>query len=283
MISFYKWKKNAILIIQGTIPLLIFLMVFFPTIKYQTIENIKIMYIDPVWVLISVAAAALVAVIIAMMGNKMLRHAFTEMLEGKGLVALILDSTGLIGSFNVKVNAPKMKGVFLNRNIPPIEDTYDIDMMQRLIVPKTAGMTKAYSFTRDENNNVVLGKTVEVIVLPEGDEKYEKLFSFENRPVFIFNKVLNKFLSRDALANFEKDIEIKHSALNVLRKVQETDINFRNFGRYLGDQLKPGKTGFFANPIIKYIIIAAIIGLVIFMVMLFLPGILNASSNLGVP
>lgn len=282
MLSFYKWKKNAIFVSLGTVPLLVFLMVFFPTIKYQELEGYNFMYLDPVNIVIAIAAAMLAVVVIIIIGNKQLRHAFTDMLEGKGLIAFILDSTGLLATFNVKVNAPKMTGIFKNKNIPPIEDIYDIDMMQRLVVPKDAGMTKAYTFTKDETG-IKLGEPVDVLILPKGDDKYEKLFAFENRPVFIFNKVLNKFMSRDALAKYEKDIEIKHNALNILKKVQETDVNFRNFGRYLGDQLKPGKTGFFSSSLMKYVVIAAIVGMVIFMVVLFLPGILSATSNLGMP
>ena len=282
MISFYKWKKNAIFMMLGTIPLLVFLMIFFPTLKFQEIEGYNFMYIDPLNVLISIVVALGVAVAIMLMGSKMLRHAFTEMLEGKGLIALILDSTGLMASFNVKVNAPKMTGVFLNKNVPPIEDIYDLDMMQRLVVPKTVGLTTAYSIEKGENG-IKLGEPVEVLILPKGDEKYDKLFAFENKPVFIFNKVLGKFMSRGALANYEKDIEIKHNALNILKKVQETDVSFRNFGRYLGDQLKPGKKGFFSSPIMKYIVIAAIIGFAALMVLLFLPSFLNATSSLSMP
>ena len=56
----------------------------------------------------------------------------------------------------------------------------------------------------------------------------------------------------------------------MLRKVQETDTNFRNFGRYLADQLKPVKTSFFASSMFKYIVLAMVIGLIVFILFLFL-------------
>jgi len=282
MISFYKWKKNAVFVILGIIPLMIFLLIFFPTIKFYTLEGMQFMYLDLMNVFISIIASIVTAIIIIIIGNRMMRHAFTDMLEGKGLFTMILDSTGLIGSFNVKVMAPKMKGVF-SKNVPPIEDTYDMDLLHRLLVPKNAGMTKGYYYTKNENDEIVLDKQVDVIVLPEKEDVPKHSFMFENRPVFIFNKVMNKFLSRDALAKFEKDIEIKHNALNILKKVQETDVNFRNFGRYIGENIKPMKKGFFASPMMKYILIAAVVGLIIFILMMFVPGILSSTSNLGMP
>lgn len=283
MLSFYKWKKNAIFILLGTVPLLLFLMVFFPTIKFYEFEGMRLMYLDVINVMISILVAVIATIVIMLIGNRWLRHAFTSMLEGKGLLTFILDSTGVMGTFNVQVDAPKMRGAFQPKNMPAIDDTYDTDLLHRLMVPKDATMTKAITFEKDEQGNFKFGEPVDVLVLPKAEEKYEHLFMFENRPVFIFNKVMRKFLSRDALATYEKDIEIKHNALNILKKVQETDINFRNFGRYIGENIKPIKKGFFASNYVKYILLAAIIGTIVFILLMFVPGILNAASNVGVP
>jgi hypothetical protein len=287
MISFYKWKKTAVFVMLGVVPFVLFMLVFFPTIKFYTItiagESYRVMYLDVMNVMIAISVAVVAVVILLLLGNKWLRHAFTNMLEGKGLITLILDSTGVIGSFNVQVAAPKMKGVLPQKGIPDIEDIYDTDMLHRLMVPQNASMTKAVTFEKDENNKLTFGDEVDVIVLPPQEKRYDFLHMFENRPVFIFNKVMGKFLSRDALANYEKDIEIKHNALNILRKVQETDTNFRNFGRYVAETSKPVKPGLFKSKYMKYIIIAAIVGLVVLLIFMFLPGVLNAASNVGAP
>jgi len=275
MISFYKWKRYAIFSLLGTLPTMIFIMVFFP--------SIKIIIVDPINIVISLAASMLVAAIIIIIGNKMLRHAFTNMIEGKGLLAFILDSTGIMACFNVLVNAPAMKGIFNRKGVADVEDTYNVDLMHRLIVPRDATLTKAVTFDRDETGKIVLGESVDVLVLPHGDSKYDNLFAFENKPAFIYNKVLGKFLSRDALAKFEKDIMLKHNALNILRKVQEIDINFRNFGRYAGELLHPKKGFLSNNPIIKYIIIAAIVGLIIMVILMFLPGLIQSGAKIMPP
>lgn len=283
MISFYKLKKQAVFILLGIMPLMIFLLVFFPTIKYYELEGLRFMYLDPLNVIISVLAAVGSALVIMYLGNRLLRHAFISMLEGKGLLAFILDSTGLMASFNVKVDAPKMKGEFLQKNAADVEDIYDMDLLQRLIVPRDAIQTKAKVYTTDEKGNITITDEIkEVLVLPE-DRNYDNRFSFENRPVLIYNKVMGKFLSRDALGKYEKDIEIKHNALNILSKVLNIDESFKNFGRYIGESIKPKKQGFFGSNAVKLIIIVAIIALIVFVILLFVPGLLSAGSRLSFP
>lgn len=283
MISFYKWKKHAVFVMLGVIPLMIFLLIFFPTIKFFNYEGLRFMYLDYTMVAVSIAIAFIVAVVIIFVGSRWLRHAFTDMLEGKGLLTFILDSTGVLGSFNTRVMTPKMQGVFPQKGMAPVEDIYDSDLLYRLMVPKDAGFSKAVSFSKDEEGKIVLGEEVDVLVLPKADESSKVLFRFENRPVLIFNKAMNKYLSRDALAKYEKDIEIKHNALNILRKVQETDISFRNFGRYIGENIKPMKRGIFGSPLMKWVIYGAIIALIVFIILLFVPGFLSAGSNLNFP
>lgn len=285
MISFYKWKKTAILMLMGIVPLIVFLLMLFSMgIRRDPLPGFPGLYyniINPMGIAAALAAAVVIIIIIYFLGNRLLRHAFTDMLEGKGLLTFVLDSTGLIHSFNVKVNAPKMEAIPQGKIIGSIEDIYDTDLMHRLMIPKDIDADVAYRFEQTEDG-IKLSDPVNVIVLPETDDKYDKLFSFMNRPVFIFNKVMNKFLSRDALAKYEKDIEIKHNALNILRKVQETDVSFRNFGRYVGENIKPTKGGLFGGSnIVKWIILAAVIGIIIMIILMFIPGFLSASSNIG--
>jgi len=275
MISFYKWKRLGVFTLLGTLPVLIFIMIF--------LSSVEFIIVDPIYLVIALMASLLVAVILIIMGGRMLRHPFISMLEGKGLLSMILDSTGLVGLFNVVVDAPRMKGIFPVKGVEEVEDTYNTDLMHRLFVPRDAKLTKAVSFKHDDNGNVVVDRYVDVLVLPTGDEKYDHLFSLENRPTFIYNKVIGKFMSRDGLAKFEKDLMLKHNALNILRKVQEIDVNFRNFARYTGELLKPEKKGIFANPIIKYILIGLVVLMIIVIMMLFLPAFLESGSKIMPP
>ena len=106
-------------------------------------------------VLIAIIVSFIVAIIIMIIGNRWLRHAFTAMLEGKGLLTLILDSAGVIGSFNVQVDTPKMKGILPGKNATTIEDIYDTDMQHRLIVPKDATMTQAFTIEKKQWPNTI--------------------------------------------------------------------------------------------------------------------------------
>jgi len=281
MISMYKWKRYGVYISLAAIPMLVFIMLFF-TIGLSTVrvEGMLFLSFNLMNILVAIGASLLSAVVIILIGNRLLQHPFLRMMEGKGLLTFILDSTGLIGTFNVAVNAPKMTGK-VPGSFDELDDTYDIDMMHRLLIPQDATLTKAWTIQKDADGNIVPGESKNVLVLPDGDKKYDNLFSFENRPVFIFNKVMGKFLSRGSIAALEKDILLKHNALNILRKVQEIDTNFRNFGRYIGEQLHPKSTGLFSNKWVKWILIGVVVAIVIFIVIMFVPSILSSTKGLG--
>lgn len=272
MFAFYKFKKYAIQMMLGIMPMLVFMIIF--------IATAAAVFIDPLFFVIAFMASIIVIAVIIIIGNLMLRHPILSMLEGKGLLTFIYDSTGLIRSFNVMVNAPNMTGVPPGTK-EPLEDTYDTDLMFRLLLPETATMTDAFMLEKNEDGSIKLGEKKKVLVLPSEKDKFDHLFSFEARPTFIFNSILGKFLSRDALASFEKDIVLKHNALNILKKVQETTNHFRDFGRYAGELTKP-KQGFWArNSLLRWIVIGSIIALIIFVILLFVPGFLSAFSSTG--
>lgn len=285
MISLYKWKKNAMLLLMGSIPLIAFLLIFFAMgFSYQPLPGFPgLTYpsVDLMGVMIALFGSAAIVVIMFIVNNKAVRHAFTEMLEGKGLVSFIIDSTGVIGSFIARVDAPNMDGVVPGATIKNVEDIYDTDILHRLLVPKKIGMAQAITYEPGKNGGIVLGETKNVLILPDQKDESKHLFSFMNRPVFIYNKVIGQFLSRDALAKFEKDIQVKHNAQNIFSKVQSTDVSFRDFGRYIGETVRPKKKGLFGgSPYLKYFIYGIVIILIIVILIILIAPILTGGVRL---
>ena len=52
-----------------------------------------------------------------MIGNLMLRNPFTLMLEGKGIMAINMDSTGILRPFIVQVASPYIKSKFAGKAV----------------------------------------------------------------------------------------------------------------------------------------------------------------------
>lgn len=286
MISFYRFKRYAFYITLLAIPFLIFMITFFTLgLKHYNLGNgVIITIVDPMNTLICIIITIVVGVIIIGVGNRFLRHPLLSMLEGKGLLAWILDSTGLIGTFMVDVNAPKLLGKKPGLKNMDLEENYDTDIMHRIIFPKAAPLTTGYQISKDITGKMNITEK-KILVLPDEESKHDTFFKFESVPVFIYNKVMGMFLSRDILAKNEKDIQLKHSSLNILYKLGSLDAVFRDFGRYAGEVLRPKKEGLFSRvPWLKYAIIAiVIIMIVLVLVMLLVPGLLNAGSGLQLP
>lgn len=271
MVSFYRFKRLGFYSCLLTVPFLVFLILFF-TMGLKRLylgEGVYITTLDPINTLICAIASFAVGIVIIFMGGWLLRHPLLSMLEGKGLIAWILDSTGLIGIFNVVVNAPSMIGKKPGLKDVDITETYDTDIMHRVIFPKAAPLCQGIEVSKDAIGRVVFKEKM-VLVLPDEEKRHDTLFKFESVPCFIYNKVLGQFLSRDVLAKNEKDMQLKHSALNILQKIVSIGDQFRDFGRYAGELTRPKPSGLFARmPWLKWVLIGVVILVVIMIILMF--------------
>jgi hypothetical protein len=243
-------------------------------------EGLYTTLISPIDTLICIVVAIVTGGVIIAVGNRMLRHPMLAMIEGKGLLAWILDSTGLITIFNVIVDAPRMLGNKPGMKNVDLDETYDVDIMHRIIFPKDAPLTKGYLISQDKNGKTAFEEKM-ILVLPDDEKRHDTLFKFESVPVFIYNKVMGQFLSRNLLANNEKDMQLKHGSLNILYKLASIGDQFRDFGRYAGELTKPKPAGLFAKmPWLKWVLIAAVILVVIMVVIMFVPGFTKGLGGL---
>ncbi len=283
MLSFYRFKRYAFYILLLAIPFLLF-MILFLMMGLKRIylgDGIYATMISPIDTLICIMATLITGGIIIAIGSRMLRHPLISMLEGKGLLTFILDSTGLISAFNVVVNAPRLLGKRPGMKNIELDETYDVDIMHRLVFPKNAPLTKGYMMSRDEQGRPIFEEKM-VLMLPDEEKKHDTLFRFESSPVFIYNKVMGQFISRNQLANNEKDMQLKHSSLNILYKLQSIADQFRDFGRYAGELTKPKQSGLFAKmPWLKWVLIGAVILVIIMIIVMFIPGFTKGFGNLG--
>ena len=282
MWSFYRFKRYAFYITLLTLPFLVF-MIMFLTMGLKRVylgEGLYTTLLSPLDTLICIVVTIVTGGIIIAVGNRLLRHPILSMIEGSGLLTFILDSTGLINLFNVIVDAPRMIGKKPGMKNVDLNETYDVDIMHRIVFPKDAPLTKGYEISRDATGKSVFTEKM-VLVLPDDEKRHDTLFKFESVPVFIYNKVMGQFISRNLLANNEKDIQLKHSSLNILYKLASIGDQFRDFGRYAGELTKPKPSGLFAKmPWLKYVLIAAVILVVIMVILMFVPGFTKGLGSL---
>lgn len=80
-----------------------------------------------------IGISCFVMMIFIIVANLLLKNPFSDVLEGKGILALNMDSTGLLQFFIMAVNKPYVHG---NLNGVPIEELFDRDAVFNLKVPE---------------------------------------------------------------------------------------------------------------------------------------------------
>lgn len=247
--NLFKVRKWAGIFVNGFFPVFFF---FVGLLYYDFIVAIVLMFIG--------------IILGALIFNKITKHAFTDMLEGAGLLTLCIDSPGVIVPFITTFNEPPyIKGLLGKKEVAGV---YNRDLVHYLHKAKEAKLIEL----EDETT----GKITRYLKLPDEKEKHDSIFSFGPYPTFIFNKNLDSFLSKDALSQFEKDIFTKQHALYILKKTENLSQAVRDFARYIVEHSKPRGGSILSSPWLKWILIA--VGIVVFLV-LFLPLILDAISG----
>ena len=224
--------------------------------------------------IMSVVLVFVMAFVMAFMTSLMLKHPLTQLIEGKGMLTMTLDSTGFIETFLVtSENQPFVHGMFRKKQV---ETMFDRDITQYLIPPQRGRLVDA---TMIDSQGRKIGKR-KVLVMPTPSEKSDYLFAFGNYPTFIYNKVLGTFLQKSLLSKFEQTTFTKHAVMYLLKKTEELSASVRDFARYIVEQIRPKKSWLAANKWIIYVIIAAAI---ILFVVIFAPSIISTLQQTKLP
>jgi len=234
----------------------IFVACFLPAISF---------YIGMMYGLLFGIGAFFISSIISIFASSMLlRNPFTQMLEGKGLLTLKIDSTGVIQPFIMSLHQPYVKSI-LNRE--KIDDVYDRETVLSTSPPLKMGEVKINS------------ETNEIDIKLKTNEFNRARFQMFQYPTLIYNAQLKSLVTKEFISSREKEAFAEHGILYLNRKMEELTSQIRDFGRYIVEMTKP-KTSLLKSKWIWIIII----GLMVFVaVMLGYPLIKEfmASSGIG--
>jgi hypothetical protein len=178
--------------------------------------------------------------------------------EGEGLMIIDLNSKGIIKTYTATIKSPFIN---IRTNEKEISTLYDRDASFSFELPEDI---KQVQYVEKD------GKKYLVMELPEK----KHYFQFENfYPTFIINTNAGFIYDKERIGKLEEKYMTK-TDLNYLKvKLDELSAILRDFARYVVEQLKP-KPSIFGNWII-WLIIMLIIGLVLVMVMNYLPSLVS--------
>ena len=241
MLNTFVIKKYAALIMAAFIPTMAF-----------TIGNVFYGF----WQ--GLGALTLFIILSVVIANLLLKNPFTSMLEGKGLLCLNIDSTGIIKPFILKVIQPYVAGKLGNDSV---NDVYNRSTVYSMANPVEEGTA-----TEEKEGGI----TVRI-----DQEKFnQSRFGLYHYPTLIYNGQLKSLVTKDFLSEKEKSGFAEHGILYLNRKMEELTGVLRDFGRYVVELTKP-KLGLLQNKWFWIIII----GLLILMALLFAKPIINSISG----
>jgi len=193
--------------------------------------------------------------------NFIYKHPLMQMIEGKGILVLTIDSTGIIQPYIAKVNPPYIS---VKGKKGSVFSVFDRKTISYLKTPKKAEM----EIKQEGNNKVITMKM-------KNNEEHKYLFSFDGFPVFIYNKNLETFLSKEALSKLEMNSSVKHMVFYLKKKTEELTSIMRDFARYVIEMSKPRQQFAFLSSWWFWIIVIAAIVLI---VMFFMPNIMGGAN-----
>ena len=179
-----------------------------------------------------------------MIANVMLRNPFSLMLEGKGIMAINMDSTGILRPFIVNVVSPYIKARFAGK---PLNDVFDREAVMQLAVP-VENATPAE--TTKEGG----------LIIKLSEKEYNAgRFAMFHYPCLIWNAQTNSIITKDWFSEKEKGAFAEHGILYLNRRMEELTTVVRDFGRAVVELLKPERS-LLKN---KWVLLILIIGLVV--------------------
>lgn len=252
--NFFSVKKYGTYFMMAFVPAI----VFFMCLVYYTY-------------FMAVAIFFAVTLMMILIGNLIIRHPMLALIEGKGMLTMTWDSTGVIETFLVNADAPFVRGLYRKKMK---ETMFDREIVNYLIPPQKGRIVEASMLNAQGQ---IIGKR-KVLIMPTQEEKPDYLFSFGSYPTFIFNKSLDNFMQKSLLSNFESNTFVKHMVLHLLKKTEELSRHVRDFARYIVEQTRP-KAGWFAQN--RWIIWLILIAAVVLLLIMFVPAIFDTVTSGG--
>lgn len=208
----------------------------------------------------------LVALLLGLLiGVLLLRNPFQLLLEGKGILAINMDSTGVLQPFIVNVQTPYIKGRVAGVEV---NDVFDRAAVSHLAAPRRNSMM-AEPITEGDNKG---GVRFEL----DGEMLNKGRFAMFHYPVILYNAQLNTIITKDWFADKEKDAFAEHGVLYLNRKMEELTSVVRDFGRAVVELLKPKESMFG-----KWWVWLIIGVFFIILIVMFGPSIMNALGGAG--
>lgn len=190
-------------------------------------------------------------VILCVLANLLLKTPLRDVVEGKGLLAINIDSTGRMTPFILSLDAPFLRGLLYKKKI---EDTFDREHTNYLTSPQKG--TAEYVKVKNDDGTI----SEKLVLTLDKSEINNARFAFNQYPTFIFNEMLGSLVTKEFLGGQEKSYFTEHTTLTLLHSIQELVRKTGDYARYVINLESKEQGGLFAGRAWLWIVVILIIG-----------------------
>jgi len=204
------------------------------------------------------------SIIMIFIGSAMIKNPFRSVLEGKGILGVTMDSTGILDLFVLGVWDDKLKG---RCNGLEVEDIFNREAVFQTRTPKTG----SYKVIEEGEHKGT------IVVALDQPEFNRARFSMLGIPTVIWNKQAKSILTKEFFSEKEKDSFAEHSIIYLNKNLKELNNTMRDFARGVVDTINQKSGGLLGNKWTWIIIAVA----VVIMIILFGAPILESITSSG--
>jgi hypothetical protein len=202
-------------------------------------------------------------------------NAWVKAIQGDSLIVIDVNSTGVGKFYNATVNNNPFGGIDLKVDFGGGETetrAYDRKVTHRIQSPLKLLM-QPWNKKSEEN----VGELEKKISFSIPKDEYEKCaWHYDYLTMLFYDSETGMFLTKPYMREVEKQMQAEYLSLNEWRELKELNKTMRDFTRSTFDLIGQKFGVLFGNPIVKFIIIIAIVvGAIILLIMAF-PTLMSA-------
>lgn len=179
----------------------------------------------------------------AFLTNVLIDNPFRRMLEGKGLLVIGLDSTGVLDFHVLGVSNGRLTGNIIGKKI---YEPYDQNLIHTLYQPKV-----------HLDGYVMHEKEEEELMIVDMRKFRQFKFGFNQYPVLLFNKVTRKLMTKEFIGGNER-MMASHLVYVASERAKDLNATMLNFSRTVVDK-EHNTGGIDMGKLLKYFLIGIIV------------------------
>ena len=198
------------------------------------------------------------------------QHPFVKAIQEAKVLIIDTPSTGICNIYTASVVETDMNGIDIHMESGEVR-AYDRSVTNLMTPPQRGRL----SFLRNKSNPMESKVKIEL----SNDEYKNSAWRFDNITVLFYNSQTGTMLTKPLMSQQEKDLLAEYLSLNEARELRQLNRALLQLMRYTFDLIGDRMSKILKNPVVIMLIVMALIVVLGWAAMEFLPGLSGATDG----